>query len=109
MVAPIFITPLFPTYAQSTQYESQTFGTLEKGSTRFAYESDSDGSRHFSYIHGPKFDIEPHGELYSETHVLRYGVLTVSSERIDFIENVTDDLVFPYHYNLNPDAIQNEV
>ncbi len=89
---------------------------LELNATRFYYQFSSNNIRYFSYIVGPELIREPEGEDYNASHVFKYGILDkakyengsfdpISSKAT--IENVTDNLVFPYHYNFVVDSNEN--
>lgn len=81
---------------------------IETNAQRLSAQIDDSDNQHMIYLIGGRPRIEPNGEetfggvSYVSSHVLKYGLYDGQELHV---ENITDDLVFPYHYDLRIDSL----
>ncbi len=80
---------------------------IEPDAQRLSLQLDDSDNRHMIYLTGGRPLIEPNGEeSFSEAYVASHGMRYAFFDGFELqITNVTDELVFPYHYDLRVDSL----
>ncbi len=96
-----------PSINIKTSIETNTIINIEPGAQRLNLQLDDSDNRHMIYLTGGRPLIEPNGEeSFSEAYVASHGMRSAFFDRFELqITNVTDELVFPYHYDLRVDSL----
>jgi hypothetical protein len=95
-------------WAERVEIKLYDYGEVETDISRLYFANDyqeDSGIRHFTYLKGDDVDLEPRGLPYTANHIFKYGQIDNNTQSILFIENVTNMLVYPYHYNFVIDSI----
>lgn len=82
--------------------ETSTTVDIETNAQRLSLQIDNSNNRHIIYLTGERPILEPFDIPYNGTHNLKYGIYV---ENVLTVEDVTNDLVFPYHYDLRVDSL----
>lgn len=118
LIITLFLASVFvsPTVAQRGTFEKDFIEEVEFGASRLNYKLDHDQKAHFTYLIGPAIANEPnliaernntHQFVYGSFEVLRdvNGRVNLAADILVNRENITDDLVFPFHYNFQIDSL----
>lgn len=99
----IYLISLNPFIITESNFNTNVGSEIESGAQRLNFQLDSSQNRHFIYQLGERPSLEPDTGPYIGSHVLKYGVIV---DDVLVTENVTDELVFPYHYDLRVDSFE---
>ncbi len=91
-----------PFTTTKANFEIDTIVDIEPNAQRLSLQLDDSDNRHFIYLTGERPRIEPDSAPYNGTHILKYGTFI---DNVLNVEDVTNDLVFPYHYDLRVDSL----
>lgn len=98
----IYLASVDPFTITEASFETNEGASLEPDAQRLSFQLDALQNRHFIYQLGERPIVEPDAIPFNGTHVLKYGSFV---DDVFSSEKVTEDLVFPYHYDFRVDSL----